>query len=191
MKLIFETDAELIKHLRDWGDESYNEAPDDFIFEEAFTQGWVEMFEGKYIMSIPNANKMFDFKRKDTKPMIECKKRRFIFPMKTCYEIRIDANNIEDAMKKLKERVESKDILVPEYAQCDGVLDTKDLSHLTKNKFDCIDISGEHGLHITSFESDECMCGEWGGVEPDHCGCVGDEINGLYHVKLDGGWEEC
>ena len=122
------------------------------------------------------------------------KKRRFVFPMKTCFEVRIDASNIESAIEKLNNKIKSKDIIVPEYAQCDGVLDTKDLSHLTKNKFDCIDISGEHGLHITSFESDECMCGEipsCNSVEPDHCGCDGDEINGLYHVKLDGGWEEC
>lgn len=45
---IFKTDAELIKYLRSQGDESYNDASDDFIFQEAFEQGWVEMFEGNY-----------------------------------------------------------------------------------------------------------------------------------------------
>tara|TARA_R100001463_G_scaffold505_1_gene2264 strand:- start:2817 stop:2975 length:159 start_codon:yes stop_codon:yes gene_type:complete len=45
---IFKTDAELIKYLRSQGDESYNDASDDFIFQEAFEHGWVEMFEGNY-----------------------------------------------------------------------------------------------------------------------------------------------
>tara|TARA_Y100000593_G_C4164456_1_gene263711 strand:- start:292 stop:447 length:156 start_codon:yes stop_codon:yes gene_type:complete len=44
----FKTDAELIKYLRSQGDKSYNEASDDFIFQEAFEQGWVEVFKDNY-----------------------------------------------------------------------------------------------------------------------------------------------
>lgn len=118
-------------------------------------------------------------------------KRRFVFPMKTCYEIRIDANNIEDAMQELKERVECNDIEIPEYAQNDGALDVEDFSHLTKNKFDCVDVGGEYGSHISSFETKECVCGDQNEIAAEHCGCMGDDINGLYHIKLDDGWEEC
>jgi len=50
MKKIFKTDKELIKYLRNQGDKSYNEASDDFIFEEAFTQGWVENVGDNYII---------------------------------------------------------------------------------------------------------------------------------------------
>mgnify|MGYP003147659662 FL=1 len=50
MSKIFKTDKELIKYLRSKGDKNYNEASDDFIFEEAFTQGWAEVVGDNYII---------------------------------------------------------------------------------------------------------------------------------------------
>ena len=47
---VFKSKKELIAYLRSQGDKVYNDAPDEFLFEEAFVQGWVEIDEnGNYV----------------------------------------------------------------------------------------------------------------------------------------------